>query len=85
MTISAPIQLGKEAGSAAHIVTKGNRPDAWHGFAYRIAGLNLLAAIIIYWNTGRLGEAFAGAGVSDCRCRPHCSYTSHLSDGHTSS
>ena len=31
MTISAPIQLGKEAGSAAHIVTKGNRPDAWHG------------------------------------------------------
>lgn len=27
---------------------------------HRIAGLNLLAAIIIYWNTWRLGEIVAG-------------------------
>ena len=27
------------------------------GYDYRVAGLNLLAAIIIYWNTLKLGEA----------------------------
>ena len=27
------------------------------GQHYRVAGLNLLAAIIIYWNTLKLGEA----------------------------
>ena len=27
------------------------------GQHYRMAGLNLLAAIVIYWNTARLGEA----------------------------
>ena len=33
---------------------------AWAELAksgYRMAGLNLLAAIVIYWNTVRLGEA----------------------------
>ena len=29
----------------------------WEGQHYRVAGLNLLAAIIIYWNTLKLGEA----------------------------
>ncbi len=37
------------------------RDRTGEGQHYRVAGLNLLAAIIIYWNTLKLGEAvFAG-------------------------
>ena len=35
------------------------RDRTTEGQHYRIAGLNLLAAIVIYWNTVRLGEAVA--------------------------
>ena len=34
-----------------------NRDRTEEGQHYRLAGLNLLAAIIIYWNTLKLGEA----------------------------
>ena len=33
------------------------RDRTGEGQHYRVAGLNLLAAIIIYWNTLKLGEA----------------------------
>ena len=33
------------------------RDRTGEGQHYRVAGLNLLAAIIIYWNTWKLGEA----------------------------
>ena len=33
------------------------RDRSSEGQHYRMAGLNLLAAIVIYWNTGRLDEA----------------------------
>ena len=35
------------------------RDRTTEGQHYRIAGLNLLAAIVTYWNTVRLGEAVA--------------------------
>ena len=35
------------------------RDRSTEGQHYRMAGLNLLAAIVIYWNTARLGEAVA--------------------------
>ena len=34
-----------------------NRDRSSEGQHYRMAGLNLLAAIVIYWNTAQLGEA----------------------------
>ena len=36
-----------------------SRDRTTEGRHYRTAGLNLLAAIVIYWNTVRLGEAVA--------------------------
>ena len=35
------------------------RDRTTEGQHYRMAGLNLLAAIVIYWNTVRLGQALA--------------------------
>ena len=37
------------------------RDRSTEGQHYRMASLNLLAAIVIYWNTVRLGEAVAQA------------------------
>jgi hypothetical protein len=40
------------------------------GEHYRIAGLNLLAAIIIYWNTDQLGKAVAQRKRAGQNCSP---------------
>jgi TnpA family transposase len=36
-----------------------------------MAGLNLLAAIIIYWNTKHLGQAVATRQRADLNCAPN--------------
>ena len=56
---------GLNKGEAHHALKNGFRIGRqgeirdWsnEGHHYRIAGLNLLAAIVIYWNTVHLGEA----------------------------
>jgi TnpA family transposase len=59
-------QIGLNKGEAHHALKNALR-IGWQGEIrdrtvegqhYRIAGLNLLAAIIIYWNTKYLGQAF---------------------------
>ncbi|WP_143508300.1 Tn3 family transposase, partial [Pseudovibrio brasiliensis] len=40
------------------------------GQHYRIAGLNLLAAIIIYWNTDQLGQALSKRKLDGLDCPP---------------
>ena len=52
---------------------------------YRIAGMNLLAAIIIFWNTMKLGEVVANQkrGRENCYC-PICWPMSRRWDGSTS-
>ncbi len=57
-------QIGLNKGEAHHALKRAinfNRRGEIHdrtaeGQHYRIAGMNLLAAIIIYWNTKKLGE-----------------------------
>jgi TnpA family transposase len=41
------------------------------GQHYRMAGLNFLAAIIIYWNTDQLGKAVAQRKRAGLDCSPH--------------
>lgn len=41
------------------------------GQHYRMAGLNLLAAIIIYWNTKHLGQAVAARSRAGLDCAPN--------------
>jgi len=58
-------QLGLNKGESHHALKNAlrigrqgeNRDRTTEGQHYRIAGLNLLAAIVIYWNTDRLGGA----------------------------
>ena len=60
-------QLGLNKGESHHALKNAVRigrqgeirDRTTEGQHYRIAGLNLLAAIVIYWNTVRLGEAVA--------------------------
>ena len=69
-------QIGLNKGEAHHALKNALRigrqgeirDRTSEGQHYRMAGLNLLAAIIIYWNTKHLGHAVAarkGAGL-DC-------------------
>ena len=59
------VQLGLNKGEAHHALKNALRigrqgeirDRSSEGQHYRMAGLNLLAAIVIYWNTVRLGEA----------------------------
>lgn len=61
-------QLGLNKGEAHHALKRAIsfnrrgeiRDRTAEAQSYRIAGMNLLAAIIIYWNTKRLGEIVAG-------------------------
>lgn len=61
-------QLGLNKGESHHALKNALRigrqgeirDRTTEGQHYRIAGLNLFAAIIIHWNTGRLGEAVDG-------------------------
>ena len=58
-------QVGLNKGEAHHALKRAInfhqsgelRDRTEEGQHYRVAGLNLLAAIIIYWNTLKLGEA----------------------------
>lgn len=60
-------QLGLNKGEAHHALKRAIsfhrrgeiRDRSSEGQHYRIAGMNLLAAIIIYWNTAKLGLAVA--------------------------
>jgi len=60
-------QIGLNKGEAHHALKNALRigrqgeirDRTVEGQHYRMAGLNLLAAIIIYWNTKRLGQAVA--------------------------
>jgi TnpA family transposase len=78
-------QIGLNKGEAHHALKNALRigrqgeirDRTTEGQHYRMAGLNLLAAIIIYWNTDRLGKAVAlrkRAGL-DCSAAllPHIS------------
>ena len=61
-------QIGLNKGEAHHALKRAIhfhqrgelRDRTGEGQHYRIAGLNLLAAIIIYWNTLKLGKAILG-------------------------
>ena len=58
-------QIGLNKGESHHALKNALRigrqgeirDRTTEGQHYRMAGLNLLAAVIIYWNTARLGEA----------------------------
>ena len=60
-------QIGLNKGESHHALKNALRigrqgeirDRSTEGQHYRMAGLNLLAAIVIYWNTARLGEAVA--------------------------
>ena len=60
-------QIGLNKGEAHHALKNALRigrqgeirDRTTEGQHYRMAGLNLLAAIIIYWNTARLSDAVA--------------------------
>ncbi|WP_439563200.1 Tn3 family transposase, partial [Roseinatronobacter sp.] len=41
------------------------------GQHFRMAGLNLLTAIIIYWNTKHLGQAVAARQRAGLNCAPN--------------
>lgn len=65
-------QLGLNKGEAHHALKRaialGRRGQiddrTTEGQHYRVAGLNLLAAIIIYWNTAQLGRIVTGMSSS---------------------
>jgi TnpA family transposase len=58
-------QIGLNKGESHHALKNALRigrqgeirDRTTEGQHYRMAGLNLLTAIVIYWNTARLGEA----------------------------
>ena len=53
------------------------------GQHFRMAGLNLLAAIVIYWNTKHLGQAVAGRRREGLGCSPNLlAHTSPLGWAH---
>ena len=60
-------QIGLNKGESHHALKNALRigrqgeirDRSTEGQHYRMAGLNFLAAIVIYWNTARLGEAVA--------------------------
>ena len=71
-------QIGLNKGEAHHALKNALRigrqgeirdrtSDGQH---FRMAGLNLLAAIIIYWNTKHLGDAVAGRRRDGLDCSP---------------
>lgn len=86
-------QIGLNKGEAHHalknalrIGRKGEiRDRTAEGQHYRMAGLSLLAAIIIYWNTLHLGNAVAEQNGQDCPAHSSFSRTPRPSDGRISS
>ena len=71
-------QIGLNKGEAHHALKNALRigrqgeirDRTTEGQHFRMVGLNLLAAIIIYWNTKHLGKAVAGRRRSELDCSP---------------
>ncbi len=71
-------QVGLNKGEAHHALKNALRigrqgeirDRTAEGQHYRMAGLNLLAAIIIYWNTKHLGQAVAARRRANLNCAP---------------
>lgn len=78
-------QIGLNKGEAHHALKNALRigrqgeirDRTAEGQHYRMAGLNLLAAIIIYWNTDNLGQAVAKRLSAGLKCPPEL--LSHIS------
>ena len=85
--------IGLNKGEAHHALKRAInfhqrgelRDRTGEGQHYRIAGLNLLAAIVIYWNTLKLGETVLAREQAGIDTPPRsCSPTSRPSGGSTS-
>jgi len=71
-------QIGLNKGESHHALKNALRigrqgeirDRTTEGQHYRMAGLNLLAAIIIYWNTAQLGRAVAQRKHAGLDCSP---------------
>ncbi len=71
-------QIGLNKGEAHHALKRAIsfnrhgeiRDRTSEGQHYRIAGMNLLAAIIIYWNTRELGKVVADLGANGAEISP---------------
>jgi TnpA family transposase len=71
-------QIGLNKGEAHHALKnalRSGRPAeirdrTAEGQQYRMAGLNLLAAIIIYWNTEHFGQAVVPRQRAGLNCDP---------------
>jgi TnpA family transposase len=71
-------QIGLNKGESHHALKNALRigrqgeirDRTSEGQHYRMAGLNLLAAIIIYWNTDQLGKAVAQRKRTGQNCSP---------------
>lgn len=69
-------QIGLNKGEAHHALKNALRigrqgevrDRTAKGQHYRMAGLNLFAAIIIYWNTKHLGEAVTARQLASLDC-----------------
>ena len=78
-------QIGLNKGEAHHALKNALRigrqgeirDRTAEGQHYRMAGLNLIAAIIIYWNTKHLGHAVAARNRAGLDCSPEL--LSHIS------
>ena len=78
-------QIGLNKGEAHHALKNALRigrqgeirDRTTEGQHYRMAGLNLLAAIIIYWNTKHLGRAVVARNHAGLDCSP--ALLSHIS------
>jgi TnpA family transposase len=84
-------QVGLNKGEAHHALKNAIRigrqgeirDRTSEGQHFRMAGLNLLAAIIIYWNTKHLGQAVAGRRHAGLDCSPNLlAHTSPLGWAH---
>ena len=84
-------QIGLNKGEAHHALKNALRigrqgeirDRTAEGQHYRLAGLNLLAAIIIYWNTAHLGRAVAERQATGLACPPELlAHTSPLGWAH---
>ena len=85
-------QIGLNKGEAHHALKRAIsfhrrgeiRDRSAEGQHYRIAGMNLLAAIIIFWNTMKLGEVVANQKRDGSCYRPISWPMFRRSDGNTS-
>ncbi|MFV0473498.1 MAG: Tn3 family transposase [Pikeienuella sp.] len=72
-------QIGLNKGEAHHALKNALRigrqgeirDRTSEGQHFRMVGLNLLAAIVIYWNTKHLGQAVTSRGHEGLDCPPH--------------